>query len=141
MSIPAQKARVLLVDDHPALLQYAKRLLQSEVEVVGTLTEGSGLIDAVARERPDLIVFDVTLPGENGMELASRLQVASCGAKIVFLTVHCDSDYARAAFAAGASGYVVKSQMASDLIPALREVLRGGRFISACPELEGVGLE
>lgn len=141
MSRPAQKARVLLVDDHPALLQHAKRLLQIEFEVVGTLPDGSGLLDAVARQRPDLIVLDITLPGENGMELASQLRLASCAAKIVFLSVHCDPDYAKAAFAAGASGYVVKSQMASDLIPSLREVMRGGRFISPCPELEGVGFE
>ena len=141
MSTLAQKARVLLVDDHPALLQHSIRLIQNEFEVVGTLTGGSRLLDAVARQQPDLIVLDITLPGENGMELAARLRLANCPARIVFLTVHSDPDYARAAFASGARGYVIKSQMASDLIPALRKVLSGARFISPCPELEGLEVD
>jgi DNA-binding NarL/FixJ family response regulator len=141
MSFPAQKARVLLVDDHPALLQHSKRLLQNEFEVVATLPNGSGLLDALTLRKPDVVVLDITLPRANGIELATQLRMAHSEIKIVFLTVHCDSDYARAAFAAGASGYVVKPQMASDLLPALRAVIKGGRFVSPCPELNELHVE
>jgi DNA-binding NarL/FixJ family response regulator len=138
MSSASQKPRVLLVDDHPALLQQALRLLRNDFDVVGTMPDGSSLADVVTRESPNAIVLDITLPGQSGLKLAQSLKGAGCKARIVFLTVHCDSDYARAALAAGAAGYVVKSRMASDLVRALHTTLRGDRFISPCPELEGV---
>lgn len=100
--------------------------------------DGSGLDAAVAATPPDLIVMDITLPGLSGLELAQRLRGSRCSAAIVFLTVHCDANYARAAFASGASGYVVKARMAADLTLALRAAQRGQRFVSPCPELEGV---
>lgn len=106
--------------------------------VVQALTDGTGLVEAVARIGPDLIVLDITLPGPSGLELARRLHDEGSPVRIVFLTVHCDADYARAAFATGALGYVVKSRMASDLVAALRAALLGTRFVSPCPELEGV---
>ena len=131
-------ARVLLVDDHPALLEQAQCLLAGEFAVVGALVDGAKVAATTALEQPDLIVLDITLPGQSGLNLAQRLRAAGCSARIVFLTVHSDADYARAAFAAGASGYVVKSRMASDLVTALRAALLGRRFVSPCPELEGV---
>jgi DNA-binding NarL/FixJ family response regulator len=135
---PTATTRVLLVDDHPALLQQARRLLEDEFTVVGMLPDGSELVDAVARDEPDMIVLDITLPGASGLNLAHRLRETGSRARIIFLTVHCDADYARAAFLAGASGYVVKSRMASDLVPALRDARAGKHFVSPCPELEGV---
>jgi DNA-binding NarL/FixJ family response regulator len=133
-----QAARVILVDDHPAVLRQVEELLPDDFEVVAALEEGGGLAKAVEEHQPDLIVLDISLPGASGIELASRLQTAGYPGKVVFLTVHSDPDYARAAFAAGAIGYVVKTQLASDLIPALRAALAGKRFVSPCPELEGI---
>jgi DNA-binding NarL/FixJ family response regulator len=133
----AHSPKRLLVDDHPAVLQQTMRLLPETYEVVETLESGSGLKAAVARHEPDLIVLDITLPGLSGIELASRLRGSGSSTKIVFLTVHCDTDYAREAFAAGANGYVVKARLASDLVPALEAVLAGKRFISPCAELKG----
>ena len=138
MSERTQKPRVVLVDDHPFLLQQVSRLLQKEFEVVGTLPDGTTLLAVVAQESPDLIVLDIGLPGETGLDLANRLGEAGCKARLVFLTVHCDADYAHAAFVAGASGYVVKGRMASDLVTALQVALQGGRFVSPCPELAHV---
>ena len=128
----------MLVDDHPAVLSQAQRLLAGEFTVVEALSDGTGLAEAVARTAPNLIVLDITLPGPSGLELARRLHDEGCPVRVVFLTVHCDADYARAAFATGALGYVVKSRMASDLVAALRAALLGERFVSPCPELEGV---
>jgi DNA-binding NarL/FixJ family response regulator len=138
MSSAAQKPCVLLVDDHPALLQQAVRLLRNDFDVAGTLPDGSGLAEAVAQHSPEAIVLDITLPGPSGLRLAQSLKEAGCKARIVFLTIHCDSDYLRAAVAAGAAGYVLKARMASDLVTALQAALRGERFISPCPELEGI---
>ena len=72
------------------------------------------------------------------IELARRL--AGTPAKIVFLTVHADPDYAREALATGAAGYVVKSRLATDLIPALHAALEGRRYLSPCEELENLDL-
>jgi len=127
---------VLLVDDHPAVLRQTMELLAGEFRVAAALHDGAQLDAAVAEHRPDLIVLDITLPGASGIDLARRLTASRCTAKIVFLTVHADADYVRAAFDAGASGYVIKSRLASDLLPALHAALEGRRFVSP-----GRGLE
>jgi len=138
MDTSAKPAQVLLVDDHPAILRQVVQLLTEEFEVADTLEDGSRLEAAVAESHPDLIVLDITLPGLSGIELARRLTASGCPARIVFLTVHADADYARAAFAAGALGYVVKLRLGSDLLPALHAALEGRRYVSPCRELEGV---
>ena len=70
------------------------------------------------------------MPGMSGIETARHLRAAGSRAKIVFLTVHADPDYIRAGLAAGATAYVVKSRLASDLVPAIREALAGRSFVS-----------
>jgi DNA-binding NarL/FixJ family response regulator len=71
------------------------------------------------------------MPVLNGMQVALRLQEMGCTAKIIFLTIHQDQDYIEAAFSAGAAGYVFKSRIATDLIPAIKGVLRGYKFTSS----------
>jgi DNA-binding NarL/FixJ family response regulator len=88
--------------------------------------------------RPDIIVLDIRLPPVSGLVLASQLRDAGCSAKIVFLTVHDDPDYVRAAFAAGAIGYVLKTRLSLDIVLALRAALQSERFISPSAELEGL---
>ena len=104
--------------------------------MVDALLDGRSLQRAVELRHPDLVVLDITLPGLSGIELARNLAAATAAPKIVFLTVHDDPDYAREALAAGALGYVVKSRLASDLIPALHAALDGRRFVSPCAALE-----
>ena len=77
-----------------------------------------------------MLVLDISMPVLNGIEAARRLKAAGFRAKIVVLTVHEDEDYLRAALAAGADGYVVKSRLARDLPLALREALAGRTFVS-----------
>ncbi|HXJ75553.1 MAG TPA: response regulator, partial [Candidatus Dormibacteraeota bacterium] len=117
MNTPSNTARIVLVDDHPEVLRQTRELLEPQFEVVETLANGSQVEAAVARTRPDLLLLDITLPLVNGIEIATRLVRAGIAPRIVFLTVHEDVDYARAAMAAGAHGYVVNSRLASDLIP------------------------
>jgi two-component system response regulator DesR len=133
-----RQPRVILVDDHPVVMRQALATLASEFDVVDALEDGTELAASIVAHEPDLLVLDITLPGENGIEIAARIKNAGFRAKVVFLTVHSDPDYARAAFAAGALGYVVKPHLASDLAPALRAAMGGKRFVSPCPELDEV---
>jgi DNA-binding NarL/FixJ family response regulator len=119
-----------LADDHEDCRAVAAGLLEPEFEVVKTVGDGQALLDAAAGLAPDALVVDISMPVLDGLEAARRLQAAGSTAKIVFLTVHCDSDYVEAAFTAGGLGYVVKSRLALDLRLALREALAGRSFVS-----------
>jgi DNA-binding NarL/FixJ family response regulator len=130
------RARVLLADDHKNFLAAATRLLQPEFEVVKTVGDGQVLLEEAARLEPDIVVLDISMPVLNGIEAARQLRAAGSRAKIVFLTVHQDPEYVQAAIAAGAEGYVVKCQLATDLLPALREALAGRLFISPALSFE-----
>ena len=122
--------RVLLADDHEDFLALTARLLEPEFDVVQTVGDGKALLAAVASLDPNVVVLDISMPVLNGIEAARQLKAKASRAKIVFLTVHRDPDYIRAALAAGALGYVVKCRLASDLLLALREVLAGRSFVS-----------
>ena len=130
-----QSKRVLLVDDNPAILGQIAQVLRGEFDVVEMLPDGMSLPAALARSRPDLIVLDIMLPGPSGFELARRLTNTGCPARIVFLTVQEDADFAREALAVGGLGYVVKSRLGTDLLAALRAAAEGRYFISPCPAL------
>lgn len=135
MTNDTQKVRVILVDDHPKVLRQTLQLLPPRFEVVAALQDGLELAGEANDLKPDLIVLDITLPGIDGVQLAKQLRAEGCRAKVVFLTVHADPDYAWEAFNAGALGYVVKPRLASDLVHALDAALAGKRFVSHCPEL------
>jgi DNA-binding NarL/FixJ family response regulator len=124
------RARILLADDHPDLLKTVERLLETEFEVVGRALNGQLLLEEAMRLKPDVIVSDISMPLLNGMEAADQLKESSCQSRIVFLTVHSDPDFVRECLAAGALGYVVKSRMITELVPAIREALAGHIFIS-----------
>ena len=124
------RIRVLLADDHPDFLSAVSRLLETEYEVVQTVADGQAAIDEATRLNPDLLVLDISMPVLNGIEAAKQLKAAGFAGKIVFLTVHADADYVQATRAIGAQGYVVKSRLASDLLPTLREVSAGGSITS-----------
>ena len=124
------RGRVLLADDHEAFLAVEARLLEPEFEVVVIARNGRAVIEEAARHAPDILILDISMPGLDGMQAARLLRASGCQAKIIFMTVHGDQDYVQAALAAGALGYVVKSRLATDLLPALREVLAGRSFVS-----------
>jgi DNA-binding NarL/FixJ family response regulator len=129
------RARVVLADDHQDFLAATARFLEPEFDVVETVGNGQALVEESPRLDPDLLVVDIAMPILNGIEAARRLTAAGSRAKIVFLTVHADEDYVRAAQAAGGSGYVVKSRLATDLPLAMREALAGRFFVS--PSISG----
>lgn len=121
---------VLLADDHARMLECVAKLLSQKFRVVGTFSDGQPVLDAAKKLKPDLIVMDIAMPNLDGIKTAYKLHQLKLKAKIVFFTVNEDEDYVSAALAAGASGYVLKSRLHSDLIPALKDALAGGLFIS-----------
>jgi DNA-binding NarL/FixJ family response regulator len=124
------RARVLLADDHAVILDRVGALLSSTFEVVGAVTNGQELISAGMSLHPDVIVSDITMPGLSGIEAAHRLREAGSRAKFVFLTIHVEHEFVEACVAEGALGYVVKSHLKTDLIPAINAALGDHTFIS-----------
>jgi DNA-binding NarL/FixJ family response regulator len=122
--------RVLLADDHPLLLERVAALLRSSFDVVGTACNGEELISEAMRLHPDVIVADITMPLFTGIEAAHQLREAGSKAKFVFLTVHPEDDFVQACQAEGALGYVVKSHMRTDLVPAITAALGGQSYVS-----------
>ena len=131
-----QRPRVLLADDHPAMLALTADALAGEYLVVGSVRDGRELLAEAERLHPDVIVLDITMPRLDGIEAARQLRRSEPPARLVFLTVHEDADYARAALDAGGLGYVVKARLASDLLPAIRAALADQSFISPAVRLD-----
>jgi DNA-binding NarL/FixJ family response regulator len=119
-----------VADDHNVLLDTVVCLLQPDFDVVGMVNNGKDLIREARRLQPDVIVLDITMPILNGIEAAHAMHEAGLAAKLVFLTVHEQSSFLNACFDEGALGYVTKSRLRTDLIPAIRDAISGHHFIS-----------
>jgi DNA-binding NarL/FixJ family response regulator len=128
------RPRVLIVDDHAAMLAYVGQLLAREFIIVGLVADAETLMTEWDAARADVIVLDIGLPGCSGFEAAARLRVAGCDVPIVFCSVHEEAEFVRAGWAAGALGYVAKRDLGWDLAPAIRAALRGRRFRSRAVE-------
>jgi DNA-binding NarL/FixJ family response regulator len=124
------RPRILIADDHQILAEGLRGLLEPEFEVAGVVANGRELIAAAKKHRPDVIVADVTMPLLNGIEAAVQLRAMGVKAKVVFLTMHRDVAYARRAMDAGAVGYVLKHSVASELVTAVRDALRGQTYVT-----------
>jgi DNA-binding NarL/FixJ family response regulator len=124
------KTKVLLADDHPSLVDAALAILKPHFDIVGIATDGATLVSEAIRLRPDVIVSDITLPILNGIEAIHRLRIANSQARVVFLTVHAEEGFLKAGIAEGALGYVLKSRMKTQLIPAIEAALEGRSYVS-----------
>jgi two-component system, NarL family, response regulator NreC len=122
---------VVLIDDH-AVVRSGLRLLldaQDDIEVVG---EGGNAQDAVFRARalkPDIVLLDVVMPGESGIDVLPKLLHESPNSRVLVLSMQDDPSYVREAFAAGASGYVLKEAADAEVVSAVREVAGGGSYV------------
>lgn len=127
------RASVLLADDNSAILEHVTKLLQrdNQFDVVAALADGSAVMAAYTRLKPEVIVLDISMGEVNGIDVARNLRDAGCQSKIVFLTVHEDSDFVNAAMGVGGSAYVVKSRLGTDLISAISAVLCDKLFVSS----------
>lgn len=125
------RRRILLADDHPLMLERVAKFLQSTFDVVGVAHNGLEMVDEAIRLKPDIIVADISMPGLDGIEAAHRLHEMGVGASVVFLTIHESPEFVEACLAEGALGYVVKSRVKTDLIPAINAALSGQCFVSS----------
>jgi DNA-binding NarL/FixJ family response regulator len=135
----SSRLRLVLADDNPDFVDHTKELLAKkcdiQCDVVGIAADGLSAVELVERLDPDIVTLDITMPRLDGLEVARRLRADGFQTRIIFLTVHEDADFVREALAVGAMGYVVKSQVVSDLSQALRNVAAGQRFVSSTPSL------
>lgn len=123
------RPRVLVAESHPALREATIALLASHFDVVGSVADGSALVAEARRLCPDVIVSAITLPVLNGIDAVHQLREPIAPFKIVFLTVHAEEEFINACVAEGALGYVLKSQMKANLIPAVQAALAGKSYI------------
>jgi two-component system response regulator NreC len=127
--------RVLIVDDHAVVRAGLRHVLNSatDIETVGEAGDGREAVFEARSRKPDVILVDVVMPGKSGIEVTPELLKESPSSKVLVLSMQDDPSYVREAFAAGASGYVLKEAAGAELINAVREVARGGRYVH--PEL------
>jgi DNA-binding NarL/FixJ family response regulator len=119
------RPRILVADDHRSWLDRVSSLLKLDFDLVGLINDGQSLVDESRRLEPDLIVLDITMPIRSGIQAAHEIHETKPGIKLVFLTIHEEPEYVRACIAEGGLGYVKKSRLGTDLIPAIREALLG----------------
>jgi DNA-binding NarL/FixJ family response regulator len=123
--------RVLLADDHVLVRDGIKITLEANgFQIVGEASEGREAVQMVRELNPDVAVFDVSMPGLNGVDAARLALKEKPGLKIVLLTVHTENEYVDEALKAGVSGYVLKKQATADLIRAIQEVSLGNIYLS-----------
>jgi two-component system, NarL family, response regulator DesR len=122
--------RILLADDRQEILDAVSCVLDGEGEIVGLAANGEQLLKLVQTKSPDLVVLDLFMPVLNGIETARCLRASSSYSKVLFLTVCEDPDFIDTAISVGALGYVLKSRLVTDLIPAIHVVLKGCVYIS-----------
>jgi DNA-binding NarL/FixJ family response regulator len=121
--------RVLLADDHQALLKAEIELLSDYFDVVGTAADGAALVSEACRLHPDVIVTDISMPILSGIEAVHKLRELGSTAKFVFVTVHSSEEFVEACMKAGALGYVRKFWLKLHLVPAIKAVLAGQSYV------------
>jgi DNA-binding NarL/FixJ family response regulator len=124
------RPRILIADDHTLVADLCRQLLETEFEVVGTVNNGRALVRAAAEFKPDVAVVDVAMPILNGLDAGQQVKEMFPAVKLVFLTMNNDIELAAEAFRRGASGYLLKTCAASELVTAVQEVLRGRSYMS-----------
>jgi two-component system response regulator NreC len=124
--------RIVVVDDH-AVVRAGLRLLVEREDDMSAVDEAADANEAIFRvieHKPDVLLIDVTMPGESGIDAIPKLLDASPMTKILVLSMHDDPHYVREAFAAGASGYVLKEAADAEVVAAIREVAGGGSYVN-----------
>ena len=125
--------RILVVDDYEPWRRFVSTTLQKqpELQIIGEAVDGLEAVQKAEELQPDLIVLDIGLPTLNGIEVARQMRQVSPTSKILFVSENRSADIIKEALSTGAGGYVVKSDAAGELLPAVDTVLKGKRFLSA----------
>jgi DNA-binding NarL/FixJ family response regulator len=124
------RPRVLVADDHRAMLDSLVRLLSCELDVVATAADGLSVVATAPGLELDLLVLDIAMPGLNGLAAAARLRDLGSTAKVVFVSNLRDREFVEKSLTLGEVGFVAKDRLVADLLPAIRSVLAGQAFVS-----------
>lgn len=126
-----ERIRVLLADDHAVLRAGLKALIDAEPDmlVVGEAGDGEEAVEKARKLGPDVVVMDLSMPGMGGLEATRRIGALDLGVRVLVLTAHAEDSYLFPVLDAGGSGYVTKTHADSDLLRAIREVVRGEVFL------------
>lgn len=135
-----KRPRIILADDHTLLMEGIKKLIEPEFEVVGIFSDGLSLVEAAPELDPAAIVLDIGMPLMNGFTAGQELKHKLPLVKLVYITMNQDPDLAGEAFGVGASAFVLKQSAGSELLQALREVVRGGYYITPLVTMNREGL-
>jgi DNA-binding NarL/FixJ family response regulator len=122
--------RILIADDQEEMVRTIAEALGNSCDIIGTVEDGEHAVELASTLVPDVVILDISMPIMNGIEAAWRLKRLGSPVRIVFVTVHRDSDFIEAAQSTGALGYVWKESLGRDLAPAVQAVLQGNRFTS-----------
>lgn len=124
------KPRLLLADDHTLVLEAFTKLLEAEFEIAGTVTDGLALLKEAPELKPDVVILDLNMPKLNGRDAGRELKKVLPLTKIIVLTMSEDFEFAAQALRHWASAYLLKKSAASELVKAIREVLKGRTYVT-----------
>ncbi len=124
--------KIILADDNSAILTHVSKLLEKrkDYKVVAAISDQATVVRECLRLKSDVIILDISMGDVSGVAVARQLRDSGCNAKIIFLTVHEDTDYMNAAIGAGGSAYVMKPRLSLDLFHAIDAVLANKLFVS-----------
>ena len=125
--------RVLLADDHAVVRRGLKQILAEteDIRTEGEVDSGAGVLRAVRQKKYDIVLLDITLPDQNGLEVLGQLRAAHPNLPVLMLSVHPEEQYAVRALKGGAAGYLTKDSAPEEMVAAIRKVYRGGKYVSA----------
>ena len=124
------RPRILIADDHNLVVEGFQRILESHFEVVGSVGDGHTLLTTAPNLKPDVILIDIGMPLLNGLEAGRQLKSRLPGTKFIVITMNEDPEVAAEAMRSWASGYILKKCAGTELIRAIREVLRGSTYVT-----------
>ena len=130
-----KRTRILLADDHPQIRELLRVILEPEFKVVGAAEDGELLLQYAQSLQPDVIISDINMPKVDGLQAARLLKDVAPRTRVIFLTAHAEPSYVAAAFAAGATGYLIKGAT-TDLVGSLRSMIGNLHTHKAAPYVQ-----
>ncbi len=125
-----RRTTIILADDHRLICEALKLLLEPTYEVVAIVEDGRTAVSAAQRLKPDVVVLDIAMPGLNGLDAGRQIIKELPRTKVLVLTMNTESRLLAEALRSGFSGYILKHSAASELLQAVQEALRGGKYVS-----------
>ncbi|HXE12922.1 MAG TPA: response regulator transcription factor [Bryobacteraceae bacterium] len=125
-----ERPRVLLADDHVLVVEGLSKLLQDDMDLVGTASSGTEAVEKAALLQPDVVLMDISMPGLNGFDAAKQMKSCAPRTKVIAVTMHRSTAYLRESLRAGMSGFVLKQSAASELADAVSTVMRDERYVT-----------